>query len=202
MYARTIAAVSLACALLGSSLPAQAQPMPTYDPDGRYSGGQTSGRRYEFFGGMSYASSIRRETVTAPGNYAPGTIIINTAGAAALSRVRTTARRCATASASAASASPGTAPRGHREEGMAGLDAAGADAQAPARPAAPHGRRRRTIRSARARCISAASLYRIHGSNEPETIGQAVSSGCFRLTNDDVIDLYNRVRVGTTVIVQ
>ncbi len=34
------------------------------------------------------------------------------------------------------------------------------------------------------------SLYRIHGSNEPETIGQAVSSGCFRLTNDDVIDLY------------
>ena len=46
------------------------------------------------------------------------------------------------------------------------------------------------------------SLYRIHGSNEPETIGQAVSSGCFRLTNDDVIDLYNRVPVGATVIVQ
>jgi lipoprotein-anchoring transpeptidase ErfK/SrfK len=46
------------------------------------------------------------------------------------------------------------------------------------------------------------SLYRIHGSNEPETIGQAVSSGCFRMTNEDVVDLYNRVRVGTTVIVQ
>jgi lipoprotein-anchoring transpeptidase ErfK/SrfK len=46
------------------------------------------------------------------------------------------------------------------------------------------------------------SLYRIHGSNEPETIGQAVSSGCFRLTNEDVIDLYNRVQVGATVIVQ
>jgi lipoprotein-anchoring transpeptidase ErfK/SrfK len=46
------------------------------------------------------------------------------------------------------------------------------------------------------------SLYRIHGSNEPETIGQAVSSGCFRLTNDDVIDLYNRVPIGATVIVQ
>jgi lipoprotein-anchoring transpeptidase ErfK/SrfK len=45
------------------------------------------------------------------------------------------------------------------------------------------------------------SLYRIHGSNEPETIGTAVSSGCFRLTNDDVIDLYGRVRVGTKVIV-
>jgi len=46
------------------------------------------------------------------------------------------------------------------------------------------------------------SLYRIHGSNEPETIGQAVSSGCFRLTNEDVIDLYNRVQVGATVIVR
>ena len=46
------------------------------------------------------------------------------------------------------------------------------------------------------------TLYRIHGSNEPETIGQAVSSGCFRMTNDDVIDLYNRVSVGATVIVK
>ena len=45
------------------------------------------------------------------------------------------------------------------------------------------------------------TLYRIHGSNEPETIGTAVSSGCFRLTNEDVIDLYNRVRVGAKVIV-
>jgi lipoprotein-anchoring transpeptidase ErfK/SrfK len=45
------------------------------------------------------------------------------------------------------------------------------------------------------------SLYRIHGSNEPETIGQAVSSGCFRMTNEDVIDLYERVRVGATVVV-
>ncbi len=46
------------------------------------------------------------------------------------------------------------------------------------------------------------TLYRIHGSNEPETIGQAVSSGCFRLTNSDVIDLYDRVKLGATVIVQ
>jgi len=45
------------------------------------------------------------------------------------------------------------------------------------------------------------SLYRIHGSNEPETIGQAVSSGCIRMTNDDVVDLYNRVKVGTKVVV-
>ena len=45
------------------------------------------------------------------------------------------------------------------------------------------------------------SLYRIHGSNEPETIGQAVSSGCIRMTNEDVIDLYNRVKLGTKVVV-
>jgi lipoprotein-anchoring transpeptidase ErfK/SrfK len=45
------------------------------------------------------------------------------------------------------------------------------------------------------------SLYRIHGSNEPETIGQAVSSGCFRMTNEDVVDLYDRVKLGATVIV-
>lgn len=45
------------------------------------------------------------------------------------------------------------------------------------------------------------TLYRIHGSNEPETIGQAVSSGCFRMTNDDVTDLYSRVSIGTTVVV-
>jgi lipoprotein-anchoring transpeptidase ErfK/SrfK len=46
------------------------------------------------------------------------------------------------------------------------------------------------------------TVYRIHGTNAPETIGQAVSSGCFRLVNDDIIDLYSRVPVGTKVVVQ
>jgi lipoprotein-anchoring transpeptidase ErfK/SrfK len=45
------------------------------------------------------------------------------------------------------------------------------------------------------------TMYRIHGSNEPDTIGQAVSSGCIRMTNDDVVDLYGRVRIGTRVVV-
>jgi lipoprotein-anchoring transpeptidase ErfK/SrfK len=45
------------------------------------------------------------------------------------------------------------------------------------------------------------SLYRIHGSNEPWTIGQAVSSGCIRMRNEDVVDLYDRVKVGTRVVV-
>jgi len=45
------------------------------------------------------------------------------------------------------------------------------------------------------------SLYRIHGSNEPWTIGTAVSSGCIRMRNEDVIDLYGRVHIGTKVVV-
>ena len=44
--------------------------------------------------------------------------------------------------------------------------------------------------------------YRIHGTNQPQTIGHAVSSGCFRLVNEDVIDLYDRVPVGTKVIIK
>jgi lipoprotein-anchoring transpeptidase ErfK/SrfK len=45
------------------------------------------------------------------------------------------------------------------------------------------------------------SVYRIHGTNAPETIGQRVSSGCIRLVNEDVEDLYNRVKLGTKVVV-
>jgi lipoprotein-anchoring transpeptidase ErfK/SrfK len=45
------------------------------------------------------------------------------------------------------------------------------------------------------------TLYRIHGTNEPWTIGHDVSSGCIRLINEDVIDLYDRARIGTKVVV-
>jgi len=46
------------------------------------------------------------------------------------------------------------------------------------------------------------TLYRIHGTNEPWKLGGDVSSGCIRLSNDDIIDLYNRTKIGATVIVQ
>jgi len=46
------------------------------------------------------------------------------------------------------------------------------------------------------------TVYRIHGTNQPETIGKAVSSGCFGMVNADVIDLYGRVPVGTKVVVK
>ena len=45
------------------------------------------------------------------------------------------------------------------------------------------------------------TIYRIHGTNEPWSIGQNVSSGCIRLTNDDIVDLYNRTPTGTKVVV-
>jgi lipoprotein-anchoring transpeptidase ErfK/SrfK len=47
-----------------------------------------------------------------------------------------------------------------------------------------------------------ATVYRIHGTNQPQTIGSAVSSGCFRLVNADVTDLFDRVPVGTKVVVR
>jgi lipoprotein-anchoring transpeptidase ErfK/SrfK len=47
-----------------------------------------------------------------------------------------------------------------------------------------------------------ATVYRIHGTNQPDTIGTAISSGCFRLVNADVADLYGRVPVGTKVIIR
>ena len=46
------------------------------------------------------------------------------------------------------------------------------------------------------------TVFRIHGTNQPETIGQSISSGCFRLANGDIIDLYQRVPVGTKVVVR
>jgi lipoprotein-anchoring transpeptidase ErfK/SrfK len=53
-----------------------------------------------------------------------------------------------------------------------------------------------------ARAMDLGNLYRIHGTNAPETIGQVLLVGCFRLVNDDVIDIYDRVPVGTRVIVR
>lgn len=46
------------------------------------------------------------------------------------------------------------------------------------------------------------TVFRIHGTNQPETIGQSISSGCFRLANGDIIDLYGRVATGTKVVIR
>jgi lipoprotein-anchoring transpeptidase ErfK/SrfK len=82
---------------------------------------------------------------------------------------------------------------------MAGLDA-DCGGEAPAWPAAEL-RRRRRAQSHGLYSGGKDTLYRIHGTNQPYYIGQAISSGCIRITNEDVIDLYNRVKMGATVVV-
>ena len=156
-----------------------------------------SGPNY-FEGG---ASPIPRTTVYYPTNYAPGTIVVNTAE-----------RRLYLVQ------SDGTAIRygiGVGRDGFrwSGVHHVSAKKEWPGwTPPAQMRRRRPDLPGhmvggienplgARALYLGS-TLYRIHGSNEPETIGQAVSSGCFRMTNADVVDLYNRVRVGATVVVK
>ena len=147
------------------------------------------------------ASPIPRTTVSYPANYAPGTIVINTAerrlyliqpGGAALSYGigvgRDGFRWSGVHRVSAKREWPGWTPPSQmrrRRPDLPGYMPGGIDN--------PLGARALYLGS---------TLYRIHGSNEPETIGQAVSSGCFRMTNEDVVDLYNRVPVGATVIVK
>jgi lipoprotein-anchoring transpeptidase ErfK/SrfK len=152
-----------------------------------------------FFGGGG-AGPIPRTTVNYPSNYAPGTIIINTAerrlyliepGGIALRYGigvgRDGFRWSGVHRISAKREWPGWTPpvqMRQRRPDLPGHMAGGIEN--------PLGARALYLGS---------TLYRIHGSNEPETIGQAVSSGCFRMTNEDVIDLYSRVHVGATVVV-
>ncbi len=111
-------------------------------------------------------------------------------------------KRCATASGSAATASAGAASTASRprRNGRAGPRRRKCCGDGPTCrgtwPAAS------ITRLAPRAIYLGSTLYRIHGSNEPETIGQAVSSGCFRMTNEDVVDLYGRVQVGATVVVK
>jgi lipoprotein-anchoring transpeptidase ErfK/SrfK len=81
----------------------------------------------------------------------------------------------------------------HDEARVAGLATASPDACAAAPICRATWQAGPITPSAPGRCIWAGSLYRSTGSNEPHTIGQAVSSGCIRMTNDDVVDLYTRV---------
>ncbi|MCA6123930.1 L,D-transpeptidase [Bradyrhizobium sp. WSM 1704] len=161
----------------------------------------------DFFGGNSAiysgsrASPIPRTIVTYPTKYAPGTIVVNTAE-----------RRLylVLPGGEALRYGIGVGRDGFRWSGVHRITA---KKEWPSwTPPSQMLRRRPDLPrhmsggidnplGARAMYLGS-TLYRIHGSNEPETIGQAVSSGCFRMTNDDVTDLYSRVSVGTTVVVK
>jgi lipoprotein-anchoring transpeptidase ErfK/SrfK len=196
MHSRFTAVVSALLTCAGLNV-AQAQYLG--DADGRYSGGQTS-KRYELFGGMSYVGSIRRETVAAPGKYAPGTIIVNTSERRLyLVQDNGTALKYGIGVGRVGFTWAGTTSVVAKKEWPDWTPPSQMLRRRPDLPRFMKGGPENPL-GARAMYLGA-SLYRIHGSNEPETIGQAVSSGCFRLLNDDVIDLYSRVRVGAKVIV-
>jgi lipoprotein-anchoring transpeptidase ErfK/SrfK len=153
------------------------------------------------FFGVGRSSPIPRQTVSFASNYAPGTILINTAE-----------RRLylVLPNGQALRYGIGVGRDGFR---WAGTHRISAKKEWPSwtpprqmlarRPDLPRHMVGGVDNPLGARAIYLGStLYRIHGSNEPETIGQAVSSGCFRMTNEDVTDLYSRVSVGTPVIVK
>jgi lipoprotein-anchoring transpeptidase ErfK/SrfK len=190
---RGFVALAAAAALLAGASHAQAQGF--FDDSRDIMGG---GPNFFSRGG---ASPIQRATVSSPANYAPGTIVINTAE-----------RRLylIQSDGTALSYGIGVGRDGFR---WSGVHRVSAKKEWPGWTPPSEMRRRRpdlpghmaggidNPLGARALYLGS-TLYRIHGSNEPETIGQAVSSGCFRMTNEDVVDLYNRVPVGTTVIVK
>jgi lipoprotein-anchoring transpeptidase ErfK/SrfK len=152
------------------------------------------------FGGGG-ASPIRRQTVSFTGNYAPGTIYISTSE-----------RRLylVLGNGQALQYGIGVGRDGFRWSGTHRITAkkewpswTPPSQMLARRPDLPRHMNGGVDNPLGARAMYLGStLYRIHGSNDPETIGQAVSSGCFRMTNDDVTDLYGRVSVGATVIVK
>jgi lipoprotein-anchoring transpeptidase ErfK/SrfK len=156
-----------------------------------------------FRGGFGGGGSgpISRTTVSFAGNYSPGTILINTAE-----------RRLylVLANGQALRYGIGVGRDGFRWGGVHRISAkkewpgwTPPSQMLRRRPDLPRHMAGGVDNPLGARAMYLGStLYRIHGSNEPETIGQAVSSGCFRMTNDDVTDLYSRVSVGTTVVVK
>lgn len=163
--------------------------------------GRPSGSMGTFFGGGYYSSSpIARTTVSYPSNEPPGTIVVNTAE-----------RRLYLVLGNGQALRYGIGV-GRIGFTWAGVTRVSAKKEWPdwtppsqmlrRRPDLPRHMKGGEDNPLGARAMYLGStLFRIHGSNEPETIGTAVSSGCFRLTNEDVIDLYGRVRIGAKVIV-
>ena len=200
MLLRFVAASALGAAVLAADVrPAAAQSYEMDEGRQMLMGGAPRSRTFGFFGGWNDA--ISKTTVSYGGTERPGTIIINTAE-----------RRLYYV------LGDGRAMRYGIGVGRVGFTWKGVKTvtlkkEWPAWTPPPQMLKRRpdlprhmvggvdNPLGARAMYLGS-TLYRIHGSNEPETIGQAVSSGCFRMTNDDVVDLYNRVRIGTKVVVQ
>lgn len=199
---RLVSALLAAMVLAAVSLPAAARERPPKQQDYVVDDSPFANFFRGFGNGVSPGSGpIPRTVVSLQSNYAPGTIIVDT---------RERRLYLVTANGQAIRYGIGVGRDGFR---WGGVHRVTAKKEWPSwTPPAQMLRRRPDLPrhmeggpenplGARAMYLGS-TLYRIHGSNEPETIGQAVSSGCFRMVNDDVIDLYNRVQVGATVIVK
>jgi lipoprotein-anchoring transpeptidase ErfK/SrfK len=171
----------------GSPYAAQAS---AYAPDSAYSP--------DF--GRQTANPIPRQTVYFAGNYAPGTVIVNTSERRLYFVLPgNQAIRYGIGVGRQGFAWSGQQTITRKQEWPDWVPPAEMLQRRPDLPRYMAGGPENPL-GARALYLGA-TLYRIHGSNEPETIGQAVSSGCIRMLNDDVVDLYNRVKVGTKVVV-
>jgi lipoprotein-anchoring transpeptidase ErfK/SrfK len=162
-------------------------------------GGSPQSRRFSLFGSSS--GPVPRTTVNYTGTHRPGTIVINTAERRLyLVQENGSALRYGIGVGRVGFTWKGTKTVTAKKEWPSWTPPPQMLKRQPNLPRHMPGGIENPL-GARAMYLGS-SLYRIHGSNEPETIGQAVSSGCFRMTNDDVVDLYNRVRIGATVVVQ
>ena len=151
-----------------------------------------------FFRGGS--SPIPRTTIMYNGNYAPGTIVVNTSERRLYLVLQNgQALRYGIGVGRDGFRWGGTHRITAKKEWPAWTPPSQMLARRPDLPRHMEGGPQNPL-GARAMYLGS-SLYRIHGSNEPWTIGTNVSSGCIRMRNEDVIDLYGRVNVGTRVIV-
>jgi lipoprotein-anchoring transpeptidase ErfK/SrfK len=153
-----------------------------------------------FGGGFGSSSPIPRELVSFSGRYSPGTIVISTGERRLYLVLRNgQALRYGIGVGREGFSWSGTHRITAKKEWPGWTPPSQMLARRPDLPRYLPGGIQNPL-GARAMYLGS-TLYRIHGSNEPETIGHAVSSGCIRMTNEDVTDLYNRVSVGTTVVV-
>ncbi|OYU89607.1 MAG: L,D-transpeptidase [Bradyrhizobiaceae bacterium PARB1] len=199
---RILAVLSVATALVAVALPAEARNrVQPAEPDFVVDDGPSLSNFFSNFGNGNSSGPIPRQTVGFQSNYAPGTIVVNTAERRLyLVQPGGTALRYGIGVGRDGFRWGGVHKVTAKKEWPSWTPPAQMLARRPDLPRYMPGGIDNPL-GARAMYLGS-TLYRIHGSNEPETIGQAVSSGCFRMTNEDVTDLYNRVRVGATVIVK
>ena len=195
----------LAGALALLAGPALAENEGAFSPMGSQIGDHNSGTIAPRYGQRSNKSPIRRQTVRYDGSYGAGTIIVNTSerrlyytlgnGRAIKYGIGVGREGFTWAGSNRISRKaewPGWTPPPQmiRREAAKGRKL---PAYMPGGPENPLGARALYLGS---------TLYRIHGTNQPWTIGQAMSSGCIRMANDDVMHLYELAGVGTRVVVQ